>query len=130
MQNTNILKEFLDIKTKKDVNEITLGVLDKKKIKKLIETAPEKRFIIYFDSKPVDEIYDDYEFVDEEEAFYYYNSDSAIVFRDITDFKIRIDISTIKKIKNVTTFDAVCECVQIAIEYTKKHPELSRFKVY
>ena len=128
--NTNVLKEFLGLKTKEDVKEITLGVGDKKSIKKLIETAQERRFIIYFDSFPVEEIYDGYEFVDEEEEFYYYNQASAIVFRDITDFKIRIDISTIKKTKKTMTFEAICNAVRIATEYTKKHPEVSRSKLY
>ena len=47
--NTNVLKEFLNWKTKEDVKEITFEVGDKKNIKKLIITISKyyTRWIIY-----------------------------------------------------------------------------------
>lgn len=129
-KDNNILKEFLDLRPKKDVKEIILGARNKEKIKKLIQTAPEKRFIIYFDPYPVDEIYDGYEFESEEEEFYYYNKDSSLVFQDITNFKVRVKISTIKSIKSSMTFEEIRTAVKIAADYTKKHPHVSKNKLY
>ncbi len=124
----NILKDLLGVE--EDVKEVTLKAKDKKMIKRLLKIAPKNHYIFYFDVGYVDDIYDGYEFKDEEEEFYYNNSNSYLVFRDITDFEVRIKISTIEKIKEIITFEEMCALTSQAIEYTKKHPSLSKNKLY
>lgn len=126
--NNNLLRDLLGVE--EDVKEVTLGVRDKMMIKRLLKLAPKKRYLFYFDLRYVDEIFDGYEFKDEEEEFYYNNSESYFVFRDITDFKVKIKISTIEKIKEIITFEDMCTLTAQAIECTKKHPSFSKNKVY
>lgn len=133
------LKELLNLVKKMKNIELCADGVDKKKykeeskkIKELFDATlrdiTEKKeindYILYFDAIAVDEPYDGLEFKDDEEEFYYYNSESKLVFMD-TDGELKICF----KIRNLKQFnidyEKVCTVVKYAIETTKRsqmHP--------
>ena len=72
------------------------------------------------------EPYDGLEFKTEEEEFYYNNNNSYLVFQDITDVKVRFKIRHLSEYE----YKRVYEVVKLAVDFTKKHPEVSDYKLY
>lgn len=129
----NTLKNFLGITG--DVKEIALCEcpvnskefnIEKQLIDRLFNIALEKRFVLYYDGRYVMEPYDGLEFKTEEEEFYYNNNNSYLVFQDITDVKVRFKIRYLSEYE----YKRVYEVVKLAVDFTKKHPEVSDYKLY
>lgn len=127
------LFDFLDFEVDDKIYEDDIELYfskeeDRLRIDKLfyLGLSKDNKFDMYFYGVPVPEPYDGYEFGSEEEEFYYNNSRSYIVFRDKFNCKVKFKLKTLK----YYDFDLVTEVVKKAIEYTKEHPEVAKYKVY
>ena len=66
------------------------------------------------------------EFKTIEEEFYYYNSNSYLVFKDNIGDQVCFKIKFLKEYD----FEKVYKVVEKACNYTKAHPEVSEYKLY
>lgn len=126
--NKNTLRKFLNIDKNLKGMDLSLDILtdNKERIKKLFDIALEEEFTVYFDGRYVEEPYDGLEFKTIEEEFYYYNSNSYLVFKDNIGDQVCFKIKFLKEYD----FEKVYKVVEKACNYTKAHPEVSEYKLY
>lgn len=127
----NTLKEYLGVDVKDKRYDLSLDACEskeanQKRIKQLFDIALEEDFILYFDGVAVDDPYDGLDLSDLKDEFYYNNGNSFLVFEDKDGFKVSFKIKYLKEYD----YERVYKVTEKAVEYTKKHPEVSKYKLY